>query len=213
MRSAFAIAAFAATTFANAQTPRFEDAVGYEIYQIVRANDVALSPGGKTYHPTFYSVETNKIEEVRCERTAIFGLITKANLSGNLLVSICENEANRVRALARDAKRGLSAVVTELRAGGAKIDDAMLAKAGWTYQNINAADGEEHHFAVLLIGHGIDGPQTMVFAPRGERGVIVVQADVRRHCENYGLDSSALCANTRAALAQLGRSVLKRVAR
>ena len=64
-----------------------------------------------------------------------------------------------------------------------------------------------------MVGHGIVGPQTMVFAPRGERRVIVIQGDLYRHCENYGLDSTALCANTQATLAQLGRRILARVPR
>lgn len=53
----------------------------------------------------------------------------------------------------------------------------------------------------------------MVFSPRGEKRVVVVQADVRRHCDNYGLGSTALCADTRGTLAQLGRRVLARVPR
>ena len=205
--------ASAAATGAAAQAPRFEDAVGYELYQVVRGDNVSLSPGGTPYHPTFYAGEFNRIEEVRCERAASFGLIAQANISGNILVAVCEGEANRVRALARDAKRGLATVIRELKTSGARIDEAALAKTGWTYHRVDAPDGEEHHFPVLLVGHGIVGPQTMVFSPRGERRVIVVQGDVRHHCESFGLGSTALCADTRAALAQLGRRVLTRVPR
>ena len=209
----FGAVALAAVTSASAQTPRFEDAVGYELYQVVRGDNVSLSPGGNAYHPTFYAGEFNRIEEVRCERTAAFGLITQANVSGNILVAACEGEANRVQALARDAKRGLATVIQELKTSGARIDEAALAKTGWTYHHVDAPDGEEHHFPVLLIGHGIVGPQTMVFSPRGERGVIVVQGDMGRHCENHGLGSTALCAGTRATFAKLGRRVLARVPR
>jgi hypothetical protein len=213
MRSVLGAVALAAVTGAAAQVPRFEDAVGYELYQLVRASDVSLSPGSERYHPTFYAEEFNRIEEVRCERTASFGLIAKANLSATVLVSVCEREANRVRALARDAKRGLATVIKELQTSGARIDERALAKSGWIYQRVDAPDGEEHHFPVLLIGHGIVGPQTMVFSPRGERRVIVVQGDLRRHCENYGLGSTALCADTRATFALLGRRVLARLPR
>jgi|SRR6185503_9771719 len=213
MHLVFSAIALAAMTGAAAQAPRFEDAVGYELYQVIRGDKVSLSPDGKAYHPTFYAGEFNRIEEVRCERTASFGLITQANISGNVLVAVCEGEASRVRALARDAKRGVAAVIRELKTAGARIDETALARTGWTYHRVDAPDGEEHHFPVLLIGHGIVGPQTMVFSPRGDRRVIVVQADVRSHCENYGLGSTALCADTRAAFAQLGRRVLTRVAR
>lgn len=134
-------------------------------------------------------------------------------MSGYILVAVCEAEAVRVRGLARDAKRGLERrSIKQLRAGGARVDDALV-KAQWSYRHVAAADGEEHHFPVLLVGHGIVGPQTMVFAPRGESRVIVIQADVRRHCDNYGLGSTVLCTDTRAALAQLGRRVLARVRR
>jgi len=209
----FGAVALAALTGAAAQAPRFEDAVGYELYQVVRGDNVSLSPGGNAYHPTFYAQQINRIEEVRCERTASFSLIAKANVSADILVAVCEGEANRVRALARDAKRGVAVVIRELKTTGARIDETALAKTGWTYHRVDAPDGEEHHFPVLLIGHGIVGPQTMVFSPRGDRRVIVVQGDMRRHCENYGLGSTALCADTRAAFAQLGRRVLTRVAR
>jgi hypothetical protein len=213
MRLILGAVALAAVTSAWAQVPRFEDAVGYELYQVVRADGVAMSPGGKAYHPTFYAEGFNRIEEVRCERTAAFGLIAKANESGNVLVAVCEREANRVRALARDAKRGLAAVIKELQGSGARIDEAALARTGWTYHRVDAPDGEEHHFPVLLVGHGVVGPQTMVFAPRGESRVIVVQGDVRRHCENYGLGAMPLCTDTRATLAKLGRRVLTRLPR
>jgi hypothetical protein len=213
MRLAVVAVALGAAAGAFAQVPRFEDAVGYELYQIVRADDVALSPGGKPANPSFYAEQFNQIEEVRCERTASFGLIAKANLSGHLLVAVCEGEANRVRALARDAERGLATVIKELQTTGAKIDKTALAKTGWNYQRVDAPDGQEHHFPVLLIGHGIVGPQTMVFSPRGERRVIVIQGDVRHHCENYGLGSTALCADTRGTLARLGRRILARIPR
>jgi hypothetical protein len=208
-----AAALVAASTAAVAQAPRFADAAGYELYQVVKAGGVALSPEGREVYPTFYSNEFNKIEEVRCERTAAFGLVTQANISGNVLVAVCEKEADRVRALARDGKRGLSSVVNELKKTSQKLDEAALAKIGWTYRHEQKADGDEHHFPVLLIGHGIVGPQTVVFAPRGERRTVVVQADLRRHCEGYGLGATALCADTRATLAQLGRRVLARVPR
>lgn len=200
----------AVATCAAAQSPRFEGAVGYELQQVFRGSDVGLSPGGKPHYPAFYAEETNRIEEVRCERTATFGLIAKTNLSGNVLVAVCEREADRVRALARDARRGLAVVIRELKSAGMQFN-SDLARAGWNYEHINATDGEEHHFPVLMIGHGIVGPQTMVFAPRGDRRVVVVQGDVRRHCENYGHGATELCANTRAVLAQLGRQVLVRV--
>ena len=61
--------------------------------------------------------------------------------------------------------------------------------------------------------HSPGYPVHRIILPRGERRVIVVQGDVRRHCENYGLGSTALCADTRATLAQLGRRVLARVPR
>ena len=212
MRAVLAALALAVANASIAQAPRFEDAVGYELSQMFRGNDVGLSPGGKPPNPTFYSEDFNRLEEVRCEQAALFGLIAKANMSGDILVAVCEAEAVRVRGLARDARRGLDSVIKQLRAGGMRVDDALV-KTQWSYQQVAAADGEEHHFPVLLIGHGIVGPQTMVFAPRGERRVIVIQAEVRRHCDNYGLGATVLCADTRAALAQLGRRVLARVRR
>jgi len=177
MRALFVALALGAATVAAAQTPRFEDAVGYELYQLLRANDVGLSPDGRAYNPTFYSEDFNRLEEVRCEKTAAFGLITQANLSGNVLVAVCVVEADRVRGLARDAKRGLAVVIKELKAAGARVDEAS-AKTRWAYSRVEASDGEEHHFPVLLVGHGIVGPQTMVFSPRGERRVILIQGDL-----------------------------------
>jgi hypothetical protein len=216
MRAAFAAAAsgvvIAAATAAFAQAPRFEDAAGYELQQLLRGNDVALSPGGRQHHPAFYSEQFNQLEEVRCERTASFGLVAKANETGTLLVALCEAEADRVRALARDAKRGLATVIKALRASGARVDESLV-QSQWAWRRVDAPDGEEHHFPVLVVGHGIVGPQTLVFSPRGERRVIVVQGDVRRHCESYGLGSTALCADTRAAFARLGRRVLARIPR
>lgn len=53
----------------------------------------------------------------------------------------------------------------------------------------------------------------MVFSPRGEKRVVVVQGDVRRHWDNHGLGSTALSADTRGTLAQLRRRVLARVPR
>ena len=212
-RLAGALSLALAAAASHAQAPRFEDAVGYELYQLVRAGDVALSSGGAPQSPGFYSDKFNQLEEVRCEHSTTFGLVARANQTGNILVAVCERESGRVRALARDARRGLSETLGELRKSGARIDEAGLAKAGWTYQRVDAADGEEHHFPVLLIGHGILGPQTMVYSPRGDRRVIVIQADLHRHCENYGLGATPLCANTRTTLAQLGRRILARIPR
>lgn len=200
-----------AAATALAQAPRFEDIAGRELQGLLGAGGVALSPGAPA-HPVFYAETPNRVEEVHCEQTAAFGLIARANLAGQVLVAVCEQESARVRALARDARRGLAAILDELRKGGARIDEAA-AQAAWNYRRVAAPDGEEHHFPVLLIGHGVLGPQTVVWAPRADRRTVVIQADVQRHCQDAGLQGTALCTGTRALLARLGRQVLARLPR
>lgn len=212
IRTILAATALACSVWAAAQSPRFEDAVGYELSQLLRGSDVGLSAGVPAFNPTFYSQDFNRPEEVRCERAAAFGLIARASQSGTVLVAVCEAEADRVRGLARDAKRGLEVVMKALRSSGARIDEAA-ARSQWAYRQVQASDGLETHFPMLVVGHGILGPQTLVFSPRGERRVVIVQSDVYRQCEDSGLAPTPLCADTGATLAKLARRVLARVAR
>lgn len=158
---------------------------------------------------SFYGRGFNQMEEVRCERSAAFEFIAKANLVGGLHVGICAGEAKRVRALAVAAQPALDAVLGQLFQASNKPDQALLAKHGWTYAKRTGAGGaEEHFFAVLAIGHGVLSMPTLVLSPRSAGRAIVVQADTMRLCENYGLDNQTpLCSDTRQALTDIARRI------
>jgi hypothetical protein len=156
----------------------------------------------------FYGAAMNEFDQLRCERSASFGVIARANMVGQVRVGICEREAQRVRALAVSAQPRLAGTIALLRDGASKLDAPMLEKMGWTYSKISAADGaEEHYFPVIAVGHGIGSLPTLVRIAPGARRAIVVQAEVMQLCEkNYGLkDRTALCIDTRRALTDLAR--------
>lgn len=207
--TALAALALATAPATLAQTPRFDAQAAPALLSVLGVDKVSVSPLAQPALPVFYADAPNQVETVHCERTASFELIARASQSGQVLVAVCEREAGRVRALARDAQRGLAAVLAELRNGGLRIDEGRLAQQ-WRYRRVEAADGEEHHFPVLLIGHGILGPQTLVFTPRGEQRAVVIQTDVPRHCADGALQASTLCSDTPATLARLARQVLAR---
>lgn len=176
----------------------FSVAAGREIWQVARFNppEFGLMLAEETPF-AFYG------EAVKCERSAGFGFIAQANHAGGVLVGVCAAQAQRVRALALKAQPALGALLAQL----APIEPAALHKAGWTYVKNTGADGaEEYFFSVLVVGHGILGPQTVVRVPRGARRAIVVQADTSHLCENFRLSNpTPLCTNTRQALADIAR--------
>ena len=49
---------------------------------------------------------------------------------------------------------GLALVISELRSAGLKFEGDPAAM-GWSYEYINAPDGEEHHFPVLLVANAL----------------------------------------------------------
>lgn len=210
MRVAIAAVLTAASLRAVAQSPSFENIVGAELQQALRNPQIQLSPMRPAFHPTFYSDALNRPEEVACEREAGFGLVAMANEGGALLVAVCEASAAAVGRHGEAGRKALADALAALRGSGATIDDAAIEKAQWNYQRVDAADGREHRFPVLIIGHGVVGPQTLVFLPKGQRRAVVVQADVRRVCEMEAAASSPLCADLRGAMAKLARSVLAR---
>ena len=92
----------------------------------------------------------------------------------------------------------------------------MLSRpASWVVTRTTGPDGaEEHYFALIAVGHGIASLPTLVRIPRGGGRAVIVQADTMKLCENYGLqDRTALCRNTRQALADIARRLDARFAR
>lgn len=205
-------ALLAATSLsAVAQAPSFESVVGAEARQALRNQQIQLSPMRPAFHLTFYSDALNRPEELACEREAGFGLVAMANEGGALLVAVCEANAAAVGRHGEAGRRGLADALAALRGSGTKIDDAAIEKAQWSYQRVDASDGREHRFPVLILGHGVVGPQTLVFLPKGQRRAVVVQADVRRLCEIDVAASGPLCSDLRGTMARLARAVLARV--
>jgi hypothetical protein len=192
----------------TAPDSEFSRLAGYAIYSAGQfaPPEFALSPGSEA-PVSFYGDALNKFQDVSCERRASFGMIAKANMAGAISVGICVRERQRVRALAASAQPALAGTLALLSQGGARFDPAMLDKAGWKYARSVGADGaEEHYFALIAVGHGIVALPTLVRIPRGARRAIVVQADLMRLCENYGLrERTVLCRDTRGALADIAQ--------
>jgi hypothetical protein len=160
----------------------------------------------------FYGKGANQFEELRCERSAAFEFIASANIAGGIHVGICAREARRVRELAAGAQPGLKAVIGQISQSSAKLDAAALDKLGWNYTRNSSANGaEEHHFAVVALGHGLLSVPTVVLVPKGGRQAVIVQAEAMRLCENYGLQNQTpLCGNTRQALTDIARRLAAR---
>ena len=192
---------------ANAQAD-FAATAAKEIDAVVRFDPPEFAFGPAADAPFgFYGEAMNEFREVRCERSASFGIIAKANMVGAIRAGICVREAKRVRALAVSARPALAGVIALLSEGGVKVDPAMLDKFGWRYVKTTGADGaEEHYFPLVAVGHGIGNLPTLVRIPSGARRAVVVQADTMKLCENYGLQNKTLlCSNTRQALTDIAR--------
>lgn len=191
----------AAPGFAGAAAREIDDTVFFDPPRF------ALGPGPESGF-AFYGLAMNELEEVRCERSAAFGIVAMANMAGGINVGVCTREARRVRGLALAAKGSLDGLLGLLSQSGPKLDAAALEKAGWVYRQRATPAGEVFSFPVLMVGHGILGPDTLVLLPKDGKRAVVVQADTRRLCENYGLQSQTpLCSDRDGTLLEIARRI------
>lgn len=208
-RAACAVLACLVAATAAAQGPGFESSAARVILDVISFDppQFALMKGREGGF-AFYGTAPNELEEVRCERSASFGFIALANEAGGITVGICTREVKRVRALSLYAKGSLDGLMARLAQSGPRVDTAALEKAGWVYRQRAAAGGEAISFPVLLVGHGILGPDTVVlFAKDGKRAV-VVQAESRRMCESFKQHlKTPLCSDPDGTLLQIAQRI------
>jgi hypothetical protein len=217
MRPAFAALALALLVGAAAAQPLppFAAAAAKDLHDLGRFDrpDFSLAIGGD---PTFafYGAEINRFEQVKCEDSASFEFIAKANQAGGLRVGVCTRELKRVRAFAVAAEPALESLLAQLGQSGAQFDRATLAELGWLYANSAGPGGaDEHYFPLLAVGHGVLVLPTVVLLPKTGQRAVVVQADLNHLCgENLGMKArTPLCSDTRGTLTAMARRVAARL--
>jgi hypothetical protein len=205
---------FIAPAFAQS-TEKFETTLLKVINSVVDAERFGITPDPEAT----LLLNTSSLDrsiQIKCERLAGFLLYTvirvdqstneksySPNPVATIWVSVCKEEAKRIRGLAVMSEQHVVALKTYFERGGAlKGDYAHFLKSILTYsRDTNSRGAELFYFPVAAVGHGIIPVPTLALISRNQLQATVVQIGIPLSCmkTNQRRAQISVCADPKSA--------------